>query len=136
MWTCGTSILSPPDSRPLSFSLLTLPQLPADESGPVFSEPWAAQAFALAVKLSEQGHFTWTEWAAALAAELKAAAEDGSADDGSRYYQHWLSALEKLVTGKGLSSPAALQARKDAWADAYRHTPHGQPVELPVTWAT
>jgi nitrile hydratase accessory protein len=103
------------------------------DSGPVFSEPWQAQAFALAVKLSDQGHFTWTEWAAALAAELKAAADSGSPDDGSRYYQHWLSALEKLVTGKGLSNAAALEARKHAWAEAYRHTPHGRPVELPVT---
>ena len=40
----------------------------------MFSEPWQAQAFALAVKLSEQGHFTWKEWAASLADELKATA--------------------------------------------------------------
>jgi hypothetical protein len=31
---------------------------------------------------------------------------------------------------KGLSDPATLLARKEAWADAYRHTPHGTPVEL------
>ncbi len=101
------------------------------ESGRVFSEPWQAQAFALAVKLSEQGYFTWTEWAAALAAELKAAADSGCPDDGSRYYQHWLSALETLAAGKGLVDAAALQVRKDEWADAHRHTPHGRPVELP-----
>ena len=47
-------------------------RLPRDEGGPVFNEPWEAQAFALAVKLSEQGYFTWKEWAAALAEELKA----------------------------------------------------------------
>jgi hypothetical protein len=34
------------------------------------------------------------------------------------------------VTTKGLSDPAAMLARKEAWADAYRHTPHGKPVEL------
>ena len=39
-------------------------------------------------------------------------------------------ALERLVTVKGLSDPATLLARKEAWADAYRHTPHGNPVEL------
>jgi len=92
----------------------------------VFAEPWQAQAFALAVKLSEQGHFTWKEWAAALADELKAA----EPDDGSRYYEHWLAALERLVIAKGLSNPAAMLERKQAWADAYRHTPHGKPVEL------
>ena len=111
-------------------NITSLPRLPRDEGGPVFTEPWEAQAFALAVKLSEKGHFTWKEWAAALAEELKAAADRGAPDDGTRYYQHWLAALERLVTAKGLSDPAALLARKEAWADAYRHTPHGKPVEL------
>ena len=96
----------------------------------MFAEPWQAQAFALAIKLSEQGYFTWKEWAAALAEEIKTAASSGEADDGSRYYHHWLAALERLVTTKGLSDPAALLARKEAWANAYRHTPHRQPVEL------
>jgi nitrile hydratase accessory protein len=110
--------------------LAVLPPLPRDEGGPVFAEPWQAQAFALAVRLSAQGHFTWKEWAAELAAELKAAADRGEPDDGTRYYQHWLAALERLVKAKGLSDTDELLARKEAWADAYRHTPHGQPVEL------
>src|SRR5262249_37931718 len=103
---------------------------PVDADRPVFDEPWQAQAFALAVKLSEQGHFTWKEWAAALANELKAAASRGESDDGSQYYEHWLAALERLVASKGLASPAALSLRKKAWQDAYRRTPHGVPVEL------
>jgi len=122
--------LSQANPKPTPENLAVLPQLPRDEGGPVFAEPWQAQAFALAVKLSEQGHFTWKEWAAALAEELKAAADRGQPDDGSRYYQHWLAALERLVTAKGLSDTAAMLARKEAWADAYRHTPHGKPVEL------
>jgi len=105
-------------------------RLPRDNNGPVFAEPWQAQAFALAVRLSDQGHFTRKEWAAALADELKTAADRGEPDDGSHYYEHWLAALERLVAAKGLSNPAAMQERKEAWADAYRHTPHGQPVEL------
>ena len=96
----------------------------------MFAEPWEAQAFALAVKLSEQGHFTWKEWASALADELRAAADRGEPDDGSRYYHHWLAALERLVTAKGLTDRAALETRREAWAEAYRHTPHGKPVEL------
>jgi nitrile hydratase accessory protein len=107
-----------------------LPRLPIDQDGPVFAEPWQAQAFAMAVRLSEQGPFTWKEWAAALADELQAAADRGVPDDGSRYYEHWLAALERLVIAKGLSDPAAMLERKEAWADAYRHTPHGTPVEL------
>jgi nitrile hydratase accessory protein len=96
----------------------------------VFAEPWQAQAFALAVNLSEQGRFTWKEWAAALADELKAAATAGEPDDGSRYYHHWLAALERLLMAKGLVDPEALLARKEAWAEAYRRIPHGKPVEL------
>ena len=122
--------MSQPDSISETDILKALPPLPRDAAGPVFAEPWQAQAFALAVKLSEQGHFTWKEWAAALAAELKSAADHGQPDDGTHYYDHWLAALERLVSAKGLSDPAALLARKDAWADAYRHTPHGKPVEL------
>ncbi|MBZ5579143.1 MAG: nitrile hydratase accessory protein [Acidobacteriia bacterium] len=104
--------------------------MPRDEGGPVFAEPWQAQAFALAVRLSAQGHFTWKEWAAALAEELKSAADRSEPDDGSRYYDHWLAALERLVAAKALSNPAEMLARKEAWADAYRHTPHGKPVAL------
>lgn len=99
---------NPLDSRVLD----SLPRLPRDAGGPVFAEPWQATAFALAVQLSAEGHFTWKEWAAALADELKAAAERGEPDDGSRYYQHWLAALERLVVEKGLSDEAALSARR------------------------
>lgn len=122
--------MSAPDPASESERLAALPRLPRDEGGPVFAEPWQAQAFALAVKLSEEGHFTWKEWAAALADELEAAASRGEADDGSRYYHHWLAALERLVTARGLTDSEALVARKEEWADAYRHTPHGKPVEL------
>ena len=107
-----------------------LPKIPRDDGGPVFAEPWQAQAFALAVKLSEQGHFTWKEWAAELAVELKAAEARGEPDDGTHYYEHWLATLERLVARRNLADPAALADRKQAWAEAYRHTPHGKPVVL------
>jgi len=103
---------------------------PAPQSEQVFAEPWQAQAFALAVRLSEEGHFTWREWAEALADEIRCAEPGIGLDDGSRYYEHWLAALERLVTAKGLTNRAALDERKRAWAEAYRHTPHGKPVEL------
>jgi len=127
--------LSEPDRTPGDDQLADLPRLPRDEGGPVFAEPWQAQAFALAVNLSDQGCFTWKEWAAALADELKGAARRGEPDDGSRYYEYWLAALERLVTAKGLANPTALLTRKDEWAAAYRNTPHGQPVELRQTRA-
>ncbi len=122
--------MSRSDGRLDAERLEALPPLPRDEEGPIFAEPWQAQAFALAVKLSEHGHFTWTEWAGALSDELKAAEARGEPDDGSQYYHHWVAALERLVTTKGLTDSPALLARKEAWADAYRHTPHGKPVVL------
>lgn len=122
--------MSEPDAKLDAHRLTALPPLPQDDEGPVFAEPWQAQAFALAVKLSEQGYFSWKEWASALAEELKAAEERGEPDDGTRYYNHWVTALERLVTEKGLTESPVLEERKDAWADAYRRTPHGQPVVL------
>jgi nitrile hydratase accessory protein len=124
------TILNTPDPGIGAQGFVDLPQLPRDEGGPVFAEPWQAQAFAIAVRLSAQGYFTWKEWAEALAAELAYAAEMGEADDGSEYYHHWLAALETLVTAKGLTDIATLFERREAWADAYRHTPHGKPVQL------
>ncbi len=122
--------MSPPEAKLDDARLAQLPPLPRDEEGPVFAEPWQAQAFALAVNLSEEGHFTWKEWSETLGAELAEAAARGEPDDGSCYYHHWVAALERLVTAGGLTDAAALTERRDDWADAYRHTPHGQPVQL------
>jgi nitrile hydratase accessory protein len=119
-----------PELRPDPERVISLPAIPRDEDGPIFAEPWQAQAFALAVGLSAQGHFTWKEWTSALAEELQSAAARGEADDGTHYYEHWLTALERIVTTKGLTDTAALLTRKEAWANAYRHTPHGKPVAL------
>jgi len=62
-----------------------LPALPRDRDGPVFNEPWEAQAFALAVRLSEAGCFTWAEWAMTLSQEIKAAQTRGDPDLGQTY---------------------------------------------------
>jgi nitrile hydratase accessory protein len=123
--------LSEPDTRAApALDALAFARLPRDAEGPVFADPWQGQAFALAVRLSEQGHFTWTEWARALSVELKSAAARGEPDDGSRYYEHWLAALEKLVAAKGLSDVHSLARRKAQWRAAYLATPHGKPVTL------
>ena len=127
---CGKAILNPPNPIPPSDQLAELPRLPRDEGGPIFAEPWQATAFALAVRLSTEGQFTWKEWAQVLAEELKADELRGEPDDGSRYYHCWLTALERLVIEKRLSDPASLLAQKQAWAEAYRHTQHGKPVAL------
>jgi len=96
----------------------------------VFAEPWQARAFGLMLKLRERGHFTANEWSAALGEALRAPTGSGATDDNSTYYAHWLAALESLVLAKGLTDAQSLSSRKEAWADAYRRTPHGKPVEL------
>ena len=96
----------------------------------VFAEPWQARAFALMLKLRERGHFTATEWSAALSEALRVPTRTDATDESSSYYAHWLAALESLVLTKGLADAQSLSSRKEAWADAYRRTPHGKPVEL------
>jgi len=107
-----------------------LPELPLDTDGPVFREPWEAQAFAMTVALHRRGLFTWPEWAAALGAEIKHAQEAGDPDRGDTYYRHWLAALERLVAEKGIADAASLARYRDAWDHAADRTPHGQPIEL------
>ena len=106
------------------------PEIPRDEEGPVFREPWEAQAFALAVQLHAGGVFTWKQWTAALGAEIARARAAGDPDTGETYYLHWLAALERLATEKGVTTASELKRRKDAWDRAARATPHGQPIEL------
>ena len=110
--------------------LEALPALPRDETGPVFKAPWEAQAFAMTLKLHEAGCFTWREWATQLGQEIARAEARGEADRGDSYYRHWLAALENLVAAKGLVASAQLAARKAAWREAARQTPHGRPIEL------
>jgi nitrile hydratase accessory protein len=105
--------------------------IPRGEDGaPVFREPWEAQAFAMTLALHRQGLFTWNEWAEALAAAIKRAQAAGDRDDGSTYYRHWLSALERLTAAKGIASPEVLADRRAAWDRAAHATPHGQPILL------
>jgi nitrile hydratase accessory protein len=105
--------------------------LPRDAEGsPVFDEPWQAQAFAMAVNLHAAGHFTWSEWSAMLADEIRQAQQSGDADRGDTYYHHWLRSLERIVAEKGLIQSAELSVRKQAWAAAAERTPHGKPIEL------
>jgi nitrile hydratase accessory protein len=110
--------------------LRVLPEIPRDADGPVFREPWEAQAFAMAVALHERGAFSWPEWAAALAAEIKAAEAAGDPDSGETYYRHWFAALERLLATKALASRSELEKRRDQWDRAARATPHGRPIEL------
>jgi nitrile hydratase accessory protein len=104
--------------------------IPRNDEGPVFSEPWEAQAFALALSLHAQGLFTWPEWAATLGDEIKKAQAAGDPDNGATYYHHWLATLERIVAEKGATSAQQLARTRDAWEHACERTPHGTPIEL------
>lgn len=104
--------------------------VPRDEDGPVFREPWEAEAFALAVSLNERGLFTWKEWAKILGEEIKKAQAAGDPDTGETYYQHWLATLERILSEKGIADPIILSRTRDAWQRACARTPHGTPIAL------
>ena len=104
--------------------------IPRAGDGPVFREPWEAQAFAMALALHERGLFTWAEWAGTLAEEIKRAQAQGDPDSGDTYYRHWLTALERLVAEKGVTDRNTLARYREAWDHAADRTPHGKPIEL------
>jgi nitrile hydratase accessory protein len=104
--------------------------IPRDDDGPVFHEPWEAQAFAMALALHGRGLFTWNEWATALAREIKRAQAGGDPDTGETYYRHWLATLEVLVAEKGVATADTLHRYRDAWDHAADRTRHGAPIEL------
>lgn len=107
-----------------------LPGGPCDGQAPVFAAPWQAQAFALVLALHERGVFSWAEWTAEIAAAIRDAQAAGDPDTGATYYQHWLTALERLLLRQGIAQPLTLTALRQAWRVAAEATPHGQPVAL------
>lgn len=111
-------------------ALAAIPGIPQDAQGPVFREPWEAQAFAMTLALHTAGLFTWTEWAAILGAEIKKAQAAGDPDTGETYYHHWLAALERIVAEKRVTTREALAHHHHAWQHAAHRTPHGTPIEL------
>lgn len=119
-----------PDSEAAREATRAVPGIPRDADGPVFREPWEAQAFAMALALHARGLFSWTEWTETLADEIRRAQASGDPDHGETYYRHWLATLERLVATKGIASTQTLNRTRDAWEHAADRTPHGSPIEL------
>ena len=111
-------------------AIAAVPGIPRSSEGPMFREPWEAEAFAMAVALHERGLFAWSEWTAMLADEIKRAQARGDPDTGETYYLHWLAALERIVAEKGVTDAASLAHYRAAWDHAADRTPHGAPIVL------
>lgn len=109
--------------------LADLPLLPRDENGPVFAEPWQAQAFAVVVELTDKGVITRDEWARQLSETLSAAEARGQTDTGRHYYDHWLTTLERIVVEKDIAASDELEreGREIRESDHHRreHQLHG-----------
>ncbi|MFL5289111.1 MAG: nitrile hydratase accessory protein [Rhodopila sp.] len=109
----------------------SLPVEPGD--APAFREPWQAKAFALVVLLHREGHFGWDDWVRTLSEEIAASPQRADEDAEQAYHRQFLAALEKIVAAQGMTSPEAMQVRKQAWRRAYLNTPHGHAVDLAAT---
>jgi hypothetical protein len=65
-----------------------------------------------------------------LAQAIRDAQAAGDSDTGETYYQHWLTALERIATAKGLLNDTMIARRRIEWENAARRTPHGKPIVL------
>ncbi len=109
--------------------LADLPLMPRDDDGPVFAESWQAQVFAVAVELIESEKISGEDWADRLGVVFKAAEERGEYDTGARYYDHWLTALEKLVVEKDLAGWDDLTSEKELIRENDHHRREHQIAE-------
>jgi nitrile hydratase accessory protein len=99
---------------------------PRDNGELTFAAPWESQAFGLALALHEAGRFDWEDFRQQLIAEIGAwEAGHAADDDGWSYYTCWLTALEHLVSERGLVAGEDLSAR--AAMLAARPPDHGPP---------
>lgn len=111
-------------------ALVSVPSIPRDQEGPVFSAPWQAEVFAITLSLHEQDVFKWSEWADMLSTKIKEAQDLGDPDLGDTYYHHWLTALEQMIINKNIGANGQLRQLYNAWDEAAQSTPHGQAIEL------
>jgi len=92
--------------------------LPRQNGELVFSEPWEARAFGVAVALNEVGLYPWQAFSTQLAEEIAGARGSEEVDD---YYARWLGALEALVEHAGLVEAAELERRVQEYVTGARN---------------
>ena len=87
----------------------------------LFEAPWHGRVFGMAVALHEAGVFAWSEFQAQLIDVVGTWDREAQDGDPYEYYQHFQTALQRLMAAKGVISPADLEHRTEALAAR----PHG-----------
>lgn len=93
---------------------MTRPEVP-------FDQPWQAQAFGLAVALSDAGVFGWPQWTTAFGARLAC---------GVEYWDAWVQTLEAMLADHAIAGADEVDRLALAWQEAAHATPHGQAIRL------
>ncbi|MBP1154084.1 MULTISPECIES: nitrile hydratase accessory protein [unclassified Paenibacillus] len=84
--------------------------LPRKNGELVFQEPWEGKIFAMAVALDKKGLYVWNDFRDKLAEEItKAEKNDPNHETEKYYYEHWQTALEKLLIEKKIVSEDQLK---------------------------
>ena len=90
----------------------------------VFAEPWEGRAFGVAVALHDAGIVDFEAFRARLIDEI-GEGERAHEDAGAyRYYERWLTALERTLLAERLVDDAGLDAARRAIARDWEHD-HG-----------
>jgi nitrile hydratase accessory protein len=91
--------------------------LPRQNGELVFQAPWESRAFGVAVALHQQRFYSWDEFRSALVTAIAAA----EPDDGDRYYEHWLNALENVLIDRGILDAGEFAKRAGELAELDEH---------------
>ncbi|WP_426512710.1 nitrile hydratase accessory protein [Dactylosporangium sp. McL0621] len=95
----------------------------------VFAEPWESRAFGMAVALCEAGVFDWPQFRAALVTRIAAWEATPATGTQWTYYQHWLGAVEDVLTARGtvVTGDVTTRAHLLAGRPAGHDHPHRPP---------
>ncbi len=111
-----------------------MPGVGADQLA--FAQPWEIRAFAMAVAAYHERQFEWSEFQLSLISSIREWENAGADDDDSpwSYYQHWVAALENVLSGSGLLSEADLDGNTKQLlalpANRNHHAAHLEPIAV------
>jgi nitrile hydratase accessory protein len=90
-----------------------------------FGQPWELRVFAMAVAAYHGGYYEWSEFQLSLISSIRRW-EAGEAGEPWSYYEHWLRALETVLSDKGLLSEAAIDEETKTVLEITRQAKHEQ----------